>query len=306
MNWMEGNSLFTFMTLALLPEYRAPAKPGVRSINPDKLPHGAESLRLARESLELFPVDRVLRPVMNSLRKDIELNPHIDRSGAKQSAKPLPMNQRPLDNEYEWKSNPYRLDGWLKPTVTAIQFSCDDPLTGWFSDTTGRIFMTKDGGKTWNDRSIGLMGARVLHFRTSPDRTFVLFAQTDRGMMVTRDGGLSWRTASDGETAKFPAPNFKEWQGKGNVLVRVNDKGELLRSTDGGETARLAMRGWRIPLATAIFLSKRGWIASSPGGCYQSQDALTWTEMTLWPEEETGTADFLHAYWMGRYYGFLP
>src|SRR5262249_44904181 len=163
---------------------------GVCSIDPIKLPHGAESLRLARESLEFFPVDRVLRPVMNSLRKDIELNPHVDRSGAKQSAKPLPMNQRPLDNEYEWKSNPYRLDGWFKPTVTAIQFSCDDPLTR-FSDTTGRIYMTKDGGKTWDDRSMGLMGARVLNILTSPNRTFVLYAHTDRGLMVTRDGGMS-------------------------------------------------------------------------------------------------------------------
>jgi hypothetical protein len=87
--------------------------------------------------------------------------------------------------------------------------------------------------------------------------------------------------------------------------VRVNDKGELLRSTDGGKTATLAMQGWRIPLATGIFLSQRGWIASSPGGCYRSQDALKWTEMTLWPEEETRAADFLHANWMGRYYGFL-
>jgi len=305
MNWMEGNSLFTFMTLALLPEHRAPERPGICSINPDKLPHGPESLRLARESLELFPVDRVLRPVMNSLRIDIELNPHVDRSRAKQSARPLPMNQRPLDNEYEWKSNPYRLDGWFKPTVTAFQFSCDDPQTGWFSDTAGRIYMTKDGGKTWDDRSMGLMGARVQNILTSHNRTFVLYAQTDRGLLVTRDGGMSWRTASSGETAKFPAQNFKEWQGKGNVLVRVNDQGELLRTTDGGKTATPAMQGWRIPLVTAIFFSPWGWIASGPGGCYQSQDALQWTEMMLWPEEETGAADFLHAYWMGRYYGFL-
>jgi hypothetical protein len=303
MNWMEGNSLFTFMTLALLPEYRAPKKPGVCGIDPEELSHGAESLRLARQTLELFPVDRVLRPVMNSLRKDIELNPHVDRFRTKQSVKPLPMNERPLDNEYEWKSNPYRLDGWLKPTVTAIQFSCDDSLTGWFSDTTGRIYMTKDGGKTWDDRSMGLMGARVQNIQTSPDRTFVLYAQTDRGLMVTRDGGMSWRAASAGETAKFPAQ--KKWQEQGDVLVSINDQGELLRSTDGGKTTRLAMKGWRIPLATAIFLSPRGWIASSPGGCYQSQDALQWTEMTLWPEVETGAADFLHAYWMGRYYGFL-
>lgn len=305
MNWMEGNSLFTFMTLALIPEYRAPEKPGVCSINPDKLPHGTESLRLARESLEAFPVDRVFRPVMNSLRKDIELSPYADRSGAKQGARPLPMNQRPLDNEYEWKSNPYRLDGWFKPTVTAIQFSCDDPQVGWFSDSAGRIYMTKDGGKTWDDRSLGLMGARVQNFVTSPNRTFVLHAQTDRGVMVTRDGGMSWRPVPPDEKVTFPAQNFEKWQGKGDVLVRVNDKGELLRTADGGKTAMPAMQGWRIPRATAVFLSPSGWIASGPGGCYQSSDALKWTEMTLWQEEETGAADFLHAYWMGRYYGFL-
>jgi photosystem II stability/assembly factor-like uncharacterized protein len=123
--------------------------------------------------------------------------------------------------------------------------------------------------------------------------------------MATRDGGISWRTAAAGETVKFPTRNFKEWQGRGNVLVRVNDQGELLRSTDGGKTATPAMLGWRIPLVSAIFLSSRGWIASGPGGCYQSPDALKWTEMALWQEEETGAADFLHAYWMGRYYGFL-
>jgi photosystem II stability/assembly factor-like uncharacterized protein len=152
---------------------------------------------------------------------------------------------------------------------------------------------------------MGLMGARVLNILTFPNRTFVLYTHTDRGLMVTRDGGMSWRTAPAGETAKFPAQNFKEWQGKGDVLVRVNDQGELLRTTDGGKTATPAMQAWHIPLATAIFLSSRGWIASGPGGCYQSQDALKWTEMTLWQEEETGAADFLHAYWMGRYYGFL-
>src|SRR5262249_755704 len=124
-------------------------------------------------------------------------------------------------------------------------------------------------------------------------------------VMLTRDGGMSWRTAPAGETAKFPAQNFKEWQGNGQVLVRVNDHGELLRSTDDGKTATPAMQDWRIPRAASVFWSPRGWIASGPGGCYQSPDARQWTEMPLWPDHETGAADFLHAYWMGRYYGFL-
>ena len=27
-------------------------------------------------------------------------------------------------------------------------------------------------------------------------------------------------------------------------------------------------------------------------------------QLVFWPRNETGAADFLHAYWMGRYYHF--
>jgi len=49
----------------------------------------------------------------------------------------------------------------------------------------------------------------------------------------------------------------------------------------------------------------RGTIASGPGGCYLSTDGEHWAELHLWPESETGPADYLHAYWMGRYYGWV-
>ena len=44
---MEGNSVFTYMTLALAPE--------------QTLAHRVEALRLANETLRRYPVDRVLR-----------------------------------------------------------------------------------------------------------------------------------------------------------------------------------------------------------------------------------------------------
>ena len=106
-NWMEGNSLFTYMTLVLLPDYREPDRPG--STRPESLdvPHCTEGLRLAGETLRRYPIDRVLRPVINSIRDDIRLNPYADRHGVQMSAKPLPIHERPLDNEYVWKGNPY-------------------------------------------------------------------------------------------------------------------------------------------------------------------------------------------------------
>ncbi|MCX6623640.1 MAG: hypothetical protein NTY38_21750, partial [Acidobacteria bacterium] len=82
MNWMEGNALYTYMTLALLPRGRP-------------VEHAAESLKLSLETMKLFPLDRVFRPVMNSVRPDVELNPHRYReSGGRLTAKVLPINQR--------------------------------------------------------------------------------------------------------------------------------------------------------------------------------------------------------------------
>jgi len=66
------------------------------------------------------------------------------------------------------------------------------------------------------------------------------------------------------------------------------------------------MKGWRIPRAKSVLRTPRGVVASGPGGAYESSDGENWSELKLWPEEETGAADFLHAYWMGRYYGFVP
>ena len=304
MNWMEGNSLFAWMTCALLPEYRAPAKAGVRLTRLAEVPHGDEAMTFARQTLRLFPVDRVLRPVMNSQRQDIERNPFA--RGEALSAKPLPINQRPLDNEYAWKGNPYQMDGWFKPGVTMFQFACDDPMVAWFSDSSGRLFRTLDDGRTWRDLTEGLRGARVQNILTSSQRTFVLHAQTDQGIFISRDGGMSWRSAPENDSVKFGAPDFKEWIKLSDHLhCRIGEDGKLVISRDQGRTSAPSMAGSRIPRATSVFSTPRGIIASGPGGCYQTTDGERWSELKLWPEQETGAADFLHAYWMGRYYGFI-
>ncbi|MBI4662765.1 MAG: hypothetical protein HY735_28455 [Verrucomicrobia bacterium] len=303
-NWMEGNPLFAWMTLALLPEYRVPREPGDTVPRLPEVPHAEEGMRLALETLRLYPVDRVLRPVMNSLRKDIDLNP--SSTNRKLSLRPVPINERPLDNEYAWKGNPYELDGWLKPAVTMFQFACDDPQVAWCSDSAGRVFTTLDGGKRWRDMSEGLMGARVQNILASTNRTFVLHAQTDQGRFVTRDGGMSWRPAPTTDQPAFRNLDFKQWQPvSGKLRFRVSEAGELVRSVEGGQSEIACMKGWRIPRAYSLFVTPRGLMASGPGGCYQSSDGEDWSELKLWREDETGAADFLHAYWMGRYYGFI-
>ncbi len=304
-NWFEGNTLFTYISLALLPEYRDAAQ--IAAKRAPTAPHAAESLGMARETLELYPIDRVLHPVMNSIRKDVEVMSAPGRGGAMgaRAAKPLPINVRPLDNEYAWKGNVYQLDGWLKPIVTAMQFACDDREVAWFCDTTGRVYLTVDGGKSWQNVSNQMMGAVVQNLAASPLRTFVLYAKTSAGVLVTRDGGLSWRTAPAENVPGFNAYDFKlPLAVPSGGTLRINESLELVRSTDGGKTSP-AMNGWRIPRANSLFQTPWGIIASGPGGAYRSTDGETWEELTLWREQETGPADFLHAYWMGRYYGFL-
>ena len=303
-NWKEGNPLFTWMAAALLPEYRAPIKPGHRAAPVGELAHGAEAERLSRETLRLYPLDRVMHPVMNSLRTDMERNPFAKREIL--SAQPVPMNLRPLDNEYAWKGNPYQMDGWLKPLVAMFQNSCDDPLVAWFCDRSGKMFMTLDGGATWRDMSRGLRGAFVQNISASTNRTYILHALTDQGIFVTRDGGMSWRPTAADDTASFPAQAFKDWQMVGEGLwFRIDADGRLLSSRDGGKTATPSMDGWRIPRASSFFATGWGIVASGVGGAYRSADGKSWTELHLWREQETGGADFLHAYWMGRYYGFV-
>ncbi len=305
-NWMEGNSLFTYMTLALLPETRT-AEQRKSSAAPQGVEHAAESLELANKSLALYPVDRVMRPVMNSIRKDIEINSSADREGAKQASKPLPINERPLDNEYAWKGNPYQLDGWLKPTVTAFQTACDDPQVAWFCDTAGRMFATRNHGQSWQPVHGGMMGVAVQNIVASKDRTFIVWANTNKGVFITRDGGMSWRTAPEKGVPEFAAADFtKPVEVRPGVTLRIDENGALVRSSDGGKTSQPAMNGWRIPIAKSLLNTTWGTIAGGPGGTYLTNDGETWTELKLWPESETGAADFLHAYWMGRYYGFVP
>jgi hypothetical protein len=323
LNWMEGNSLYTFMTVALLPTKWEPSKPGVGASAWKALPHAEESVQLSIDTLRRYPADRVMHPVMNSIRPEIEMNPFVDRGNAKQALRPVPIDQRPLDNEYAWKGNPYQVDGWLKPSVTSLQFACDDSQVVWHSDSSGRAYMSRDGMKSWTDVSRGLEGAKVQRLVASPTRTFVVWAETDRGVMVTRDGGMSWRAWVDKGTEKAPEkaasdddvkkpvevkPDFAAndphaWAKAGEVELRVDASGKMVRR--GGRGSEVVwMEGWRIPVANWMIATPRGVFAGGPGGAYSTTDGAGWKEVKLWLEEETGPADYLHAYWMGRYYGF--
>jgi len=191
--------------------------------------------------------------------------------------------------------------------VTSLEFACDDALVAWFSAANGRAYMTRDGMKTWTEVSRGLLGARVKRLAASRLRTFVVWAETDRGIAITRDGGMSWHEPGVDDVTAESRPVFetrdpRAWIRVGEVELRIDDKGHLVRRTGDGKESPW-MDGWRVPMATWLIMNAHGTFAGGPGGAY-SLAGGKWSEVKLWPEQETGAADFLHAYWMGRYYGF--
>jgi hypothetical protein len=90
----EGNPLFTFIYYALaLPQKR-----------------DQQTLAQAVETLRLFPVERRNYRVVNGTKDDTCVSFWKDRFGRAQACDPVPMDRRPAD-VFEWKENPYRLDG---------------------------------------------------------------------------------------------------------------------------------------------------------------------------------------------------
>lgn len=90
----ERNPFFTFIHHTFLPEDQ----------------RETAALEHALETLFLFPRTKRNRPVVNSRRHDVCRSFWKDRHGHPQACLPLPIQERPADS-FEWKANPYRLDG---------------------------------------------------------------------------------------------------------------------------------------------------------------------------------------------------
>ena len=138
-------------------------------------------------NLQTYPTCRIFQPRMNSVRTDLEF---ITREGVKESLRPLPMYEQPSDNEYDWKSSPYRLDAWTSRIVSVLEISPHDPYIQFAADTSGYSYWSNTQGEIWHKMS-GL--PRVNDFLFSPDYPWIAFAATDGGVYRTLDGGRSWR-----------------------------------------------------------------------------------------------------------------
>ncbi len=200
-------------------------------------PGKEQALKDALWTLQSYPTDKIFRPRMNSIRKDIQ----IANGRAKE---PLPMYESPWDNEYQWKGNLYQLDGWLSRITISIAIPEEDQMVIYATDG-GDIFkfmlvaakqdnqqvITIDSGKNWREISENLP-ARPKKLACGK-RVRMLFVAANDGFYKTTTAGERWYRMPLPADSGNPVDIRVDMKNP-NVFYAITDRG-VYRSSDYGE-----------------------------------------------------------------------
>ena len=159
----DAQSLFTYIYYRIAPDAEGREK----------------ALSDALRSLCTWPTDMTIKPRMNSLNP--ELTP------------PYPTFQAAWDNEYIWKGNLLRADGWLSRLVLDVAVSTEDPLVVYAVEESGSLYQSRDGAATWRnwlpiDDSLR---QHVLSVDVGP-RSRILAVATKGGFYYSSTAGKDW------------------------------------------------------------------------------------------------------------------
>ncbi len=160
--------LYTYIHFALFPD----------------TPGKEDALAGARWTLQHYPVDKVFRPRMNSLRTDIAI-----RDG--RAVEPLPLDESPRDNEFQWKGDPYALDGWLSRPIIDVAVAREDEQVWFALEENGTIYRTRDAGRAW--RKLEVLPPEPAHLIAAGKRVGHLYAAAGSALYQTLDGGRTWK-----------------------------------------------------------------------------------------------------------------
>lgn len=147
----------------------------------------------ALESLQLYPTNTLLYPLMNSIRTDINFSANSDRegygniAGRRGSQGVLPINDQPCDNAYTWKADPYRLDGYLASPIVSLAISSEDSMVWLLSNGSG-LYRSLDGGKTFRPHDFN-QGAKVNSVTFAGNKLRIVVLGTSKGIYWSHTGG---------------------------------------------------------------------------------------------------------------------
>ncbi len=188
----DAQSLFTYIYYAIAPDAPEKEKAGFLGgkVGVSRAKRGkGRHLREALFTLQTFPTDMTIKPRMNSLNP--ELKP------------PYPTYLAAWDNEYIWKANVLRPDGWHSRIVVDVAVSPEDAMMIFAVGEEGGLYQSRDGANTWQnwrpiDQNLHSPVRRVV----VGEKSRILMTVCDDGFYLTTSAGNSWR--------KMPVPLHNE------------------------------------------------------------------------------------------------
>ena len=200
----DGQSLFTYIYYAIAPD----------ALEKEK------ALKEALFTLQTFPTDMTIKPRMNSLNPDLK--------------PPYPTYLAAWDNEYIWKANVLRPDGWHSRIVADVAVSPEDPMVIFAVGTEGGLYQSRDGANTWrNWRSVDQNLHSPVRRVVVGERSRILMTACEDGFYLTTTGGSTWHKmpvplASEKPVdIEIPPDDF-------NIIYAITNK-NVYRSRDYGD-----------------------------------------------------------------------
>lgn len=199
----DAHSLFTYIYYSIRPDAEG----------------REEALEDAHRTLATWPTDTTIQPQMNSLFPDRQA--------------PFPVYQAAWDNEYIWKGNLLRADGWLSRIVTSLDVSAEDPMVIAAAEQSGDLYLSRDGGASQDSWTpLDNQPGHVLSVRFG-EKSRQLAVACREGFFVSSTGGHHWK--------RLPLPNDSGQpvnlvfdQSTPRTLLAITSKG-VYRSRDFGE-----------------------------------------------------------------------
>jgi len=201
----------------------------------------------ALQTLQEYPAVTLLYPIMNTIRTDIQFAPPTLREPAERvhEMETLPFYDSPIDNEYDWKSNPHHTNGWLARPVSSLAVSGESPMVWFLGDGTPTLYQTLDGGATFAVNDYRGNG-KVRGITFAGNKTRIAFMATDDGIYRTTEGGnanitnidyfprvrVTWERVDIGAPGSAPRQVIVD-RANPNVIWAVMDDG-IYRSGDFG------------------------------------------------------------------------
>lgn len=132
--------------------------------------------------------------------------------------------------------------GLDKAEITAVAFAPGEPGTVYAAGSRIGVFVSRDGGQTWQEASRGLPAKAVAALAVGPSRRLLAWV-VGGGLYQSADGGASWQAVQSGLDASWPVVAIAiDPLDANHVLLSMAQPGQtgwdgqLLSSADGGRT----------------------------------------------------------------------